>query len=182
MSRGNKTAIKTYGLDPQYEEACLPQVFIEVESQTLIQNWLNEGRHFFYYHGAVGQGKTYLCMAILNYLWEKGEEVYFIRATTYLEKVQEDIGQGRNQYSMNDKLSDQEYLIIDDLGTSKNNEWQQGMWFDLIDRRYGNQLPTLITSNFDLKELEKELGPRIASRLGAKENLVLRGSGKDRRK
>lgn len=54
-------------------------------------------------------------------------------------------------------------LVIDDLATFRLSEWDLDNLGELVDTRWSEQRPTVITSNkTDLKEL---LGPRISSRL-----------------
>ena len=60
-------------------------------------------------------------------------------------------------------------LVLDDLGTRANNErtdWVQDRIFALINYRYDEQLPVLVSTNYSLAELADRLGhERIVSRL-----------------
>ena len=56
-------------------------------------------------------------------------------------------------------------LVLDDLGAEKATEWVQERLFEIIDSRYGECLPLLVTSNLLPAELEGRLGKRIADRL-----------------
>ncbi|MFK0045476.1 ATP-binding protein [Streptomyces sp. NPDC090741] len=57
-------------------------------------------------------------------------------------------------------------LLVDDLGAGgKISEFTEGINFRLINHRYENQLPTLITSNVLPKDLSARLGDRVTSRL-----------------
>jgi len=72
------------------------------------------------------------------------------------------------QYAM-----DRDFVILDDLGSSGFNEWRSEVLFDTIDKRYESRKPTIFTSNLSREELTAGLGKRGASRLFAKENLVI---------
>lgn len=56
-------------------------------------------------------------------------------------------------------------LLVDDLGAAKSSEWTEEINFRLVNHRYENQLPTLMTSNVLPKQLADRLGDRVASRL-----------------
>ena len=52
-------------------------------------------------------------------------------------------------------------LILDDLGTQSSTAWAQEKLFQLLNHRYNAQLPTVITSNQRMEDLD----PRLRSRL-----------------
>lgn len=56
-------------------------------------------------------------------------------------------------------------LLLDDLGTEKRSEWNEATILDLIDTRYTQLRPTLITSNVRPRDFGDTFGPRITSRL-----------------
>lgn len=60
-------------------------------------------------------------------------------------------------------------LVLDDLGTRANNtstDWVHDRLFTIINYRYDNELPILVSTNYSLQELSERLGhERIASRL-----------------
>lgn len=70
-------------------------------------------------------------------------------------------------------LVNHDFLILDDIGSSGFNEWRTEVLFDTIDQRYESRKPTVFTSNLTREELTKGLGSRGASRLFAKENLII---------
>lgn len=56
-------------------------------------------------------------------------------------------------------------LVLDDLGAAKGSEWNEEINYRLINARYENEQPTLITSNVPPSQLASRLGERVASRL-----------------
>ncbi|MFD4509826.1 ATP-binding protein [Streptomyces sp. NPDC058457] len=72
-------------------------------------------------------------------------------------------------------------LIIDDLGAAKNSEWTEEITMRLINRRYNEMLPTLITTNLGMVDLRQHVGDRIASRLTEMSDKVIL-DGPDRRR
>ena len=55
--------------------------------------------------------------------------------------------------------------MMDDLGREKGTEWATERLYVLIDHRYANLLPTVVTTNFDLDELVERGYDATVSRL-----------------
>lgn len=72
-------------------------------------------------------------------------------------------------------------LILDDLGAAKQSEWTEELTYRLIDRRYTQMLPTLITTNLPTDALRDAVGDRVASRLAEMTTRVIL-NGPDRRR
>jgi DNA replication protein DnaC len=71
-------------------------------------------------------------------------------------------------------------LLLDDLGAAKPSTWIEEITYRLIDERYADCLPTIITSNLTPREMEAMFGDRTVSRLaGMCTRIVL--EGRDRR-
>ena len=56
-------------------------------------------------------------------------------------------------------------LVLDDLGAEKPTEWVQEQLFIIINKRYEEMLPTLITTNCNMAELIDRIGRRTADRI-----------------
>lgn len=72
-------------------------------------------------------------------------------------------------------------LLIDDLGLAKASEWTEEITYRLLNGRYEQMRPTVITTNLALAEFKVALGDRIASRLAETCTRVLL-DGVDRRR
>ena len=71
-------------------------------------------------------------------------------------------------------------ICFDDLGAEKLTEAKRENLYYIIDARYRNMMPIIITSNFTIQEIS-EFEPRIASRF-AEMGKILQFKGKDFRK
>lgn len=157
----------------RYYQATLADWKATPEMQEKVYAWLRKPNNFLVYLGNKGVGKTYFLCALIWWLWERGDEIYAIRSHDYFNRIHQDISENKNQYNLNSTLSDQYYLIIDDLGSTQGTKWQQDMLGDLLDQRYNCRMPTVVTSNLNFKDMEKHLGFRTQDRLSAKENVLL---------
>ena len=77
-------------------------------------------------------------------------------------------------------LSEANILILDDLGAEKSSEFALQSLYVIIDQRYSEIRPTIITSNLSLGEIAEKVGDRIASRIAGMCK-VIELKGKDRR-
>jgi DNA replication protein DnaC len=71
-------------------------------------------------------------------------------------------------------------ICFDDLGAEKMTDAKRENFYYIIDSRYRNMLPTIITSNFTINEIN-DTEPRIASRF-AEMGKIIQFNGKDFRK
>jgi DNA replication protein DnaC len=56
-------------------------------------------------------------------------------------------------------------LIIDEVGRQKFSDFEKNLFFEIIDRRWNNVLPTTLVTNFSEKEFFAEYGTAILDRL-----------------
>ncbi len=113
--------------------------------------------------GSYGTGKTHLAAAVGNVQIRRGRTVVFVTAPDLLDHL-------RGAYSSDDELGydvtfdrmrNVDMLILDDLGVENPSPWAQEKLFQLLNHRYTHKLPTVITTNADIDELD----PRLRSRL-----------------
>jgi len=138
--------------------------------------------------GPPGTGKTHLAAAFLREdLLAHGEEhCRFLRTVDLLKAIRDSFGDhsGDSEKRLLDFYGARvPFLVLDDLGAEKVSDFVLQTLYDLLDRRYGECLDTLITSNLTLEEMAVDYlghGDRLASRIaGMGPTMVLRG--KDRR-
>jgi DNA replication protein DnaC len=113
--------------------------------------------------GGYGTGKTHLAAGIGNARIVQGEMVVFITVPDLLDHLRQSYQpQGGESYDITfNRLRDVPLLILDDLGVENQSEWAKEKLFQLLNHRYTQRIPTVITTNSDLESLD----PRISSRL-----------------
>jgi DNA replication protein DnaC len=72
-------------------------------------------------------------------------------------------------------------LILDDLGVDAPNDWWVSKLYNLVNRRWLSDLPTIVTTNLEPKALREAIGERTLSRLGERA-VTIRLTGGDRRR
>ncbi|MCC9078587.1 ATP-binding protein [Litorilinea aerophila] len=114
--------------------------------------------------GTYGCGKTHLAAAIANARLAQGEAVLFMIVPDLLDHLRATFNpQSEVSYdSLFEQLRTVPLLILDDLGTQSSTPWAQEKLFQLLNYRYNAQLPTVITTNQRLEELEPRLRSRLA--------------------
>jgi DNA replication protein DnaC len=70
-------------------------------------------------------------------------------------------------------------LALDDLGSVRINDWTRDLLLPVIDTRWAEGKPTIITSNLD--DLDEKVGEALASRLGGHGTTVVVLEGDDKR-
>ena len=119
--------------------------------------------------GKVGTGKTHLAAATAIKLMESGVEVIYGTAASLLGGIKRGWGND-NDGDLNEHMCRVPLLVIDDLGKeySKKTDgwsWAQEQFFHIINARYENYLPMVITTNYDMDQLSVTMGEAIVSRL-----------------
>lgn len=125
-----------------------------------------------YIYGPTGSGKSYLLGCIANYLVEHMSVRYMVYAD-YLDTLRATFNRD-SEYSeqqLMDEVKNVDLLLLDDLGIEKPSEFSLKYLAQIIDYRYRNLKPLVVTSNFTLSELIKRTqtdfyGERIVWRLG----------------
>jgi DNA replication protein DnaC len=166
-------AAMTFSVGSRYLNASLSKCSVNPQINDRISSWLRKPKNMMVITGKVKTGKTYHCMAIANYLLDQQKSISYLVYRKYFEELQKYIQKSESSYDFIEKLNSVDYLIIDDVGASLNTDWQKEVFFDLIDRRYSSEKPTIITTNWNEKECLTHLGERTSRRLFDSENLVL---------
>ena len=117
--------------------------------------------------GNVGTGKTHLAASIGHVLLSAGRPVVFQITPRLLDHLRATFSP-ESTVGFDDTfeaLKAVEVLILDDLGAERATEWATEKLFQLVDHRYINRLPLVVTTNKRPEQFAGEAGKRIASRL-----------------
>lgn len=125
--------------------------------------------------GFPGTGKTHLACTVLNRLLYEKKNVYYTTATGMID----DINDTQNHHSKFTKkqvlyrYKKYELLVIDEIGIHENSKKELVLFFDIIDGRYLNNLPTILISNLIEDEFKNYIGERAFDRLKESNGVTL---------
>jgi len=113
--------------------------------------------------GGYGCGKTHLAAAIANCCVERGQPVLFITIPDLLDYLRATFSPtSTTRYDQRfDEVREAPVLVLDDLGTQSSTPWAQEKLFQILNYRHNARLPTVITSNQSLEEIDLRLRSRM---------------------
>jgi DNA replication protein DnaC len=126
--------------------------------------------------GNVGVGKTHAACAMARQAWTAGSSVSFVPVVELLDQLRPQGDPGAY-----DRAVGVNVLVLDDLGGERPTDWTGERLYAIVNRRWLEMRPTLVTSNLAPDVLEEQVGPRVFSRL-YHEALRLTVGGNDRRR
>lgn len=151
----------------------LKQANIKINQDYL--NLLKAGRGGLFLYGQTGVGKTLYACELMSQLVSPSVPQLCTRGFlfTTTEKMLEDIknsfsrqGEEGNPEETVDKYKNADYLLLDDLGPENLTDWVYSSLYGIINHRYDELLPTIITSNLDLDQIADRLDDdRITERI-----------------
>jgi len=128
-------------------------------------NFARNPQGWLMFRGGYGSGKTHLAAAIANYRLGLNCPALFVVVPDLLDHL-------RSSYSPSSPMSYDErfeeirghpLLILDDLGTQSNTPWADEKLYQIFNYRYNAQVPTVITTNCELEEIEVRIRSRLTS-------------------
>ncbi|MBM7869853.1 DNA replication protein DnaC [Clostridium pascui] len=114
--------------------------------------------------GQVGSGKTHLCTAIALNLMDKGVKGIYMPYRDVITKIKQNMLDGECYSLILGKYKTSELIVIDDLFKGKITESDINIMFEIINYRYLNTLPMIISSECTMEkllELDEAVGSRI---------------------
>lgn len=159
--------IHALGLPKRYTTASLndfPRLFEEYVGKSV------------YITGPTGSGKTHLMAALARrqvaLSISKGSSpdkpvAKFISVVDLISRV-------KNTFNKSSEETDEDvfqyyantqWLYLDDFGSHNTTDWTFDLIYRLVDYRWGEMLPMVISSNLSIQELSEAFSSRIASRI-----------------
>src|SRR5690606_16756155 len=142
-------------------------------ARAFVRDWERvqaEGRWLFL-SGPVGTGKTALAYAILQELLAQG----VVGLAETVPELMDHLRPGRDDQAADrlEMCKTVDLLVLDDIGAQRTTEWVTERLFVILDARYRDQRPTILTSNEHVESLERLPGwRRITDRIVEAAQLV----------
>lgn len=124
-------------------------------AQRFIQGFKNAKTGIIFV-GKNGTGKTHIATAIANELKKGNVPIIFGTLTDLVEKYNKSYRE-HTELELTKLYTKVDLLIIDDLGIETMNDWMLSKLFVIVNERMKNELPIIITTNYELEELKQRL-------------------------
>jgi DNA replication protein DnaC len=128
-----------------------------------------------WFMGGTGTGKTTLGMLIAKEALAAGKTVGIYFTPKLLTRIRQTYQEAdtENAYAQFfERVTSVDLLYIDDLGSERHTDWVVEQLYAVVNERYENQRPLIVTSNADNdvvdegpKQLKEQIGSRTVSRL-----------------
>lgn len=115
--------------------------------------------------GQTGLGKTHLSLAITGKVIEKGYSVLYNSAQNFFRELQNERFGKSGSSAFENMMLECDLLVIDDLGAEFSTSFTIAALYNIVNTRINTGLPTIISTNLTLPEIEKQYLNRISSRL-----------------
>lgn len=158
------------------------EAFDTAREFTVMFKEIRETRHNgIYLGGEPGSGKTHLLMAAANELMLEGNQVLYFPFVEGMDELKSDMNDREKYREKEQRLQRIPILFIDDLFKRKKGseptDYEIKFMFSVINYRYLNHLPIMVSSELDLHQLlywDAAIGSRIAE-MTARYQVILRG-------
>ena len=135
-----------------------------------IQMAYNQAHHhaenlngWLFLQGGPGCGKTHLAAAAANYAVGIGVPTLFLTVPDLLDTLRGAFDSQDTTFERRfDEVRNAQLLVLDDFGTQNASGWAREKLFQVMNYRYINKLPTIITSNLMLSEIDERIRSRLA--------------------
>jgi DNA replication protein DnaC len=112
--------------------------------------------------GGYGSGKTHLAAAIANFVVDLGMPTLFLTVPDVLDFLRFAYEDPQATFEDRfDQIRNAGLLVLDDFGTQNATPWAQEKLFQIINYRYINHLPTVVTTNLLLDQIEGRIRSRL---------------------
>lgn len=118
--------------------------------------------------GDTGTGKTHHAYGAARRIAETGPSRFGFVATTFPDlyaALRPSSASEQERDRVMNRVMTSPLVLLDDLGTTKDSEWTEEITYRVINHRYNQQLPTVVTTNHPPRKLPELMGDRVASRL-----------------
>jgi DNA replication protein DnaC len=126
------------------------------------QQFAGKPRGWLLLMGSIGCGKTHLAAAIANTCVEFGMQTIFLTVPDLLDWLRYSYDAVDDSFERRfEELRNVSLLVLDDLGAHNATGWAVEKLFQIIDYRYIRKLPTVVTTNLDLEDLDDRIRSRL---------------------
>ena len=145
------------------------QIGLGPAQAALLERAFNHARQFartldgwLVLQGPYGCGKTHLAAAVANFVVDIGVPTLFLTVPDLLDSLRFSYNDPASTFEERfEEIRCSQLLVMDDFGTENATSWAQEKLFQILNYRYINNLPLLITTNLSLNQLEGRISSRL---------------------
>ena len=131
------------------------------------------------FYGETGLGKTHLSLSIAGEVINTGRGVIYNSAQNVFNELQKErFGKGDTDGRFEAMVLECDLLVLDDLGAEFSTQFTNAALYNIVNTRINSSLPTIISTNLNMRQLEDRYTRRVSSRLIG-EYAVFRFNGED---
>lgn len=160
-------AANLWAIEPDHK--VLKSAIYHLAGKTPPDGLIDRAKNSLVFYGGVGVGKTGLMIAACNRLLATGGSVLYVKVLDLIESVQSGYSKdsARTAPEIKADFKNAPVLFVDEFAVTQETPDRQEIIFDVINARYSNGLPTLITANMNPAAFAQAWGERTASRVKA---------------
>lgn len=142
-----------------------------------VRAWAAEPSGFLCLLGSRGRGKTHLAVSALRAWCARSRPARFVVVADWLDRLQATMANGaiETREQVIAPVQRAPLLVLDDYGAERDTAWRGEELFKLINHRYVQALPTVLTTNLSPGQMDE----RTASRLLDRRHTIVETNGPD---
>ncbi len=119
------------------------------------------------FSGKPGTGKSHLAIAICQHVMQAGYTAMYLNALDAIRAIRATWSRSseRTETEVMNSFARVGLLALDEVGMQYGTDGEQVILFDIINRRYQDQMPTILLTNQGRDGFKKYLGDRAFDRL-----------------
>jgi len=127
------------------------------------RTYANSVKGWLLIQGRYGCGKTHLAAAIANECVNHDIPTLFLTVPDLLDTLRFSFDSSDVSFEERfEEIRRAPLLILDDFGTQSATDWAREKLFQILNFRYINLLPLVVTTNLDLEEIEGRIRSRLS--------------------
>jgi DNA replication protein DnaC len=125
----------------------------------LCKDFANRRSGFLFLMGALGNGKSHIAAALL----QMRRDGFFITQSSLLYRHRQSYNDQRAP-NVKRRCMETPLLVLDEIGESVGGRDEGPLLYDILNHRYSEQLPTILTANLSDEEFKEAIGARLVDR------------------
>lgn len=114
----------------------------------------DEKQNSLFMIGECGTGKTFSMECLNSALKNKRIKTSFKNSNEIIDEIKNSFDTEFNEHQIISHYQKVPVLFLDDFGSERDTEFAKNVIYRIINHRYNNNMPTIISSNYDFKEIK----------------------------